>query len=132
MARRSGGQIGIIIAATALGEVLDWESEDSSVDVDSTAAGDAVMDNTNLRKTFSIKGSCLLTIAAPYVAPTSLVGTKVAVKLKIIAADTSGFVECTSALVKRFTIGGAHDGMMKYSFELGPAGVALTYNLTPA
>lgn len=130
--RLSGGDIGIMVASNALGEVLSWESEERDVDTPSTAAGDPTVDNTHLRTDFVIKGECLLAIASPYVVPTGLVGTKVAVKLKVVSADVNGFVSCSSAKVNRFVIGGAVDGMIKYSFELGAARVPLAYDLTPA
>lgn len=131
MAKRTGKDLAFVLAGTAVAVMRGWTYEENDVDVDSTAAGDTYMDRDSLRGDFTVEFNSLLEIASPYVAPTTLRGTKTAFSCEIIAADANGIVSGT-AKFSRLRIEAAYDGLVQISGTMVAAGTAPQFDLTPA
>jgi hypothetical protein len=131
MAKRTSGNLAILIGAVVIPVGRGWTVEETSVNVDVTAAGDTVMDRENLRKDFTVDWRALLEVASPYVLPADVVGTKVAFSCEIIAADANG-IKSGTALVDSFRIEATYDGAVELSGRLIAGGTALATDTSPA
>jgi hypothetical protein len=131
MPRKTGGKIGILLAAQAIAAVRDWDYTEDDVDVDTTAAGDDWEDAESLRGKLVINGTALLQTASPYVIPTSLRGTKFACALKVENGDANGLLTVT-AKMSQIKVRARYTDAIEISFQLKTAGAAPVWDLTPA
>jgi hypothetical protein len=129
MAKRTGKDLAFLIGGTAIKVARGWSVEDNDVDVETTAAGDATVDRDSLRGDYTVEWDALLEIAAPYVIPSAVRGTKAAWSAKIISGDTNPIASSTGK-VKRFRVEAQYDGAVKTSGSIEAAGVALSWVLT--
>lgn len=137
MADRDGGALAFSIGGVTVPRVRRWSFEETDVDVDSTAGGDAVVKANSLRQNYTVEYEALLNVASPYVLPggtgasTTLVGTSVAWVARLVSGDTNGIAASTGK-VNRFRIEAAYDQMVAVSGTIGANGTAVTYDTTPA
>jgi hypothetical protein len=131
MAKRTGKDLAFLIATTAVKCARGWSVEDQDESVDTTCAGDGTVDSDSLRGNYTVEAETLLEIAAPYVIPNAVRGTKVAWGAKIIAGDTNSLVTSTGR-VDRFRIEAAYNEAVKAAITIKAAGTALSWNLSPA
>jgi hypothetical protein len=131
MARRDGGLCAFLANSVAVSALHGWTYTDTDVNVNATAAGDVWEDNNSLRGKFVVEADAFLDVANPYVIPNALRGTKVAFVCKVLTADTNGIVSGTM-LVDEFRIEAAFDDMIKIHIRGITAGVAPTWDLSPA
>jgi hypothetical protein len=129
MAKLTGKDLAFTLAGVAISVPRGWSYEETDVDVDSTAAGDAWMDRDSLRGDFTVEVNALVQIATPYVLPTAIRGTKVAFTGKTVSSHTNNIISGT-AKVGRFRIEGAYDGLFQIAVTLNAAGTAPTITLT--
>jgi len=131
MAKRTGKDLAFTIGGTAVALMREWSLDDDDVNVESTAAGDDTVDRDSLRGDYTVQFKGLLEIAAPYVIPSGVRGTKVAWVGKIIDSDTNGIASSTG-LVTKFSIKAPYDNVVEISGEIKAAGTAVSYDLSPA
>lgn len=131
MAKRATGSLAILIGATVVPVSRGWTVEQTSQNVDVTAAGDAVMDRESLRYDFVIDWRALVEVASPYVFPGDVVGTKVAFAAELVSSDVNG-IKSGTALVDSFRIEAVYDGAAEISGRLIAGGTALATDLSPA
>jgi hypothetical protein len=133
VAKRTGKDLNILIDGTAISVSTGWSVEDQDVNVETTAAGDAVVDRESLRGDFTMEWNARVEAVSPYVLPYTVRGTRVAFVCEVIAADAgaTGLVGGTG-LCTMFRIESAFDQPMGTSGRIQAAGTALTYDMTPA
>jgi len=133
MPKRTGKDLNVIIGAVAISVPTGWSLEDADVNVETTAAGDAVVDRASLRGDFTMEWNARVEIASPYILPVTVRGTLVAFVCEVVLADAgaTGLVGGTG-LCTMFRIEAAYDQPMATSGRIQAAGTALTYDLTPA
>jgi hypothetical protein len=131
MAKRGTGNLAILIGGTVVPVGRGWTYEETSVNWDSTASGDGVMDRESLRKDFTVDYRALIEVANPYVLPGDVVGTKVAFACELISTDTNG-IKSGTALVDSFRIEATYDGGAEISGRLIAAGTAPATDTSPA
>lgn len=137
MADRDGGLLALSIGGTVVPRVRRWSFEETDVDVDSTAGGDAVVKANSLRQNYTLEYEALLNAVSTYVLPggtaasTTLVGSSVAWVAKLVSTDTNGIATSTGK-INRFRIEAAYDQMVAISGTIGANGTAITYDTTPA
>lgn len=131
MAKLTGADLAFTIATVAVAAMRTWSVEDQDVSVDTTAAGDAVVDTESLRGDYTVEFEALLEIASPYVLAGAVRGTKVAWAAKVVAAHTTGIVSATGR-VDRFRIAAAYDGVVALSGTIRASATPLTYDDSPA
>lgn len=132
MARLTGKAGAATIGGAAV-VLTGWEYEASSSNVETTAAGDTATDRVHLRGDWRATVRALLAVTPPYDVHTDLVGTEVALVLKILSGDTNGIVSDTG-LVESARINHAHDaGTELEVVVVSSDGSAMpTYDETPA
>lgn len=131
MARRKGADLAILLGGTAIASALGWSLEHTSVNVEGTAAGDAVVDRDHFRDDYTVEFNGRIEIAAPYVLPTNLLGTKAAWAGKLVDDDANGLASSTG-LVTMLKIDGQYDRYFEISGRIQAAGTPITYDLSPA
>ena len=131
MAKRTGADLALTIATVAIAAMRSWSLEDQDVNVDTTAAGDAMVDRESTRGDYTLEWESLLAIATPYVLTGNVRGTKVAWAAKVVAADLNGIVASTG-LVDRFRIAAAYDGVVSIQGTIRASATPLTYDTSPA
>ena len=132
MAKRTGKDLAFLIASTAIAVAREWSLEDEDINVDSTVAGEAIVDRDSLRGDYTVEFMALLEIASPYVIPNTIRGTKVAWAGKILASDAAGGLVSSTGLCTRFRVRVPYDNVVEVSGTIRAAGTALTWDLTPA
>ena len=130
---RLTGKAGAASLAAATVVLTGWELEVSSSNVTTTAAGDPSTDRAHLRNDWRATVRALLSVTPPYDVHLDLVGTEVALVLKILAADTNGIFSDTG-LVESARINHPHDGGTELEVTvISSDGAALgTYDESPA
>lgn len=131
MAKQATGNLAFLLGGVVVPVGRGWSYEETSVNWDSTAAGDGVNDRESLRKDFTVDYRALLEVAAPFVIPGDVVGTKVAFSCEVNASHANGLKSGT-ALVDSLRIEAAYDGGIEISGRLIAGGTAPATDLSPA
>jgi hypothetical protein len=131
MAKRTGKDLNILVAAVAISVPTGWTYENTDSTTETTAAGDPYVDRDSLRGDYTVEWAARVEIAAPYVLPTTVRGTTVAWSLEVIAADANGIV-AGSGLCTMFRLEASFDGPMATSGRIQGKAAAPTYDLEPA
>lgn len=131
MARLSGKDGAVLIAAVLVAALRRWEYEETDVSVDSTAAGDDWDSEVSLRGTFEFNFEALLEIATPFVFPNTIRGTAVAFVGKVDDAHTNGLISGTGRC-SRLRVTSPYDGMIMIAGTLRSHGTAPVWDMSPA
>lgn len=130
--RRTGKDLAILINGVAIPVAREFTVVDRDMSANTTAAGDETENSESLRGTFDITWNSVLEVATPYVIPGNLRGQKVPFVGKLVDTEgASGFVSCLFARVEEFQVTVPHDGEVKISGALKPAGYPLAWDTTP-
>jgi len=97
MARLTGKAGAATIGGSAV-VLSGWEFETTSTNIETTAAGDVATDRVHIRLDWTATIRMLLSTTPPYNVHTDLVGTEVAIVLKVLSSDTNGIVADTGLI----------------------------------
>lgn len=115
---RLTGKAGAAVVGALNAIVLDgWEYEETSIDVETDAAGDSFQDRTPLRRDWTATVRGLMAVTPPYANVAIPVGQEVSFSLKVLAADTNPLITDTG-LCRRGRIEHPHDGATRIEIEL--------------
>src|SRR5687767_7958005 len=95
MAKLTGKDLNLVLGGTVVKVMRGWEVEDSSVNVDTTAAGDPVMDRAPIRGDWRLTWNALINVEIPYIIPSNITNTVVAFSAEVVAADANGLAAST-------------------------------------
>lgn len=132
MAGITGKDGSISLGGSAVnGKVRSWRLTYEGTVADTTGAGDAVEEQTPLRKRWRISGEFVALDQADWDLDQGLVGTIAAIAVKRKSADTSAYASGTG-VVTQFEVNAPYDGATIVTFEVQNNGTDLTFDTTPA
>lgn len=133
MARQTGKAGAASIGALSAIILDSWEYEETSSNVEITAAGDTATERAHLRLDWRVTVRGYLSATPPYAMLAIPVGTEAVVALKILIGDSAPWMTDTG-LVVRGRVEHPHDGPTRIEAEIVSSdGSAMpTFDTTPA
>ncbi len=133
MARLSGKAGAASVGSLTSLILTGWEYEETSSNIEATAAGDLFTERIHLRSDWRATVRALLSATPPYAMVAIPVGQEVSMSLKVLAADSNPLITDTGLCVSGRIVH-EHDGATTLEMELqssdGSAGP--TVDTTPA
>lgn len=130
---RITGKAGAATIGAATTVLSGWTYEAKSANIESTAAGDVATGRTHLRLDWTATIRMKLNVTPPYDVHTDLVGTEVAIVLKMLTSDSNGIVSDTGLITKAQIVHN-HDGDTELEVEVmsSDSSAGPTYDESPA